>query len=383
MISMMKSTEFLVTNPAGYRANGVHKGWPSPRILIHTFTWTTFVSVALYVLHQWTVHGLESVPPVAIVLAIPYVPFVLFLATGLVVHELGHAVAAWIAGMRVFEISLGTYGESWFRTHLGGVVLQVNKYPLDGYVNAGHKSMRFMRIRDTVMTLGGPIANAMVALAAFLTLHATNISYTSFAGVLLLFLAISSGIRTLSNLYPRQITMGFGTIPSDGLALLRTPFLSFQERAALHADYYLREGLAARESGNFSKAMEWFAIGLKSYPKNVPLTTWSGSVWLETNRYGKARRAFTDLLALPNLEESDKLQGNIYLAWTDLTLGDPTLLTEADRSSQDAIDVAPNDLASRYVRGCVLIELDRITEGLEVLRTAIAEDVTPAYSTLR
>ena len=352
---------------------------PAPGPLIHTFSWMMFALIVHYIFRQWSLDGWQSVSPLAFVLAIPYLPFVLFLCTGLVVHELGHAVAARLVGMRVFEIVIGTFGETLCRYRIGGVVVEIKRHPLDGYVLASHRSLQFLRLRDTVMTLGGPIANAVMGAAALWVQQQAQLSYWSLEGGLLLFIGVTNLLRALFSLYPREMTMGFGTLPSDGLALIRTPFLSFKERQELHADYYLREGLAARDVGDSTCCLRWLERGLREYPQHVGLKTWSGVVCLETNRCRQAHGTFRELLARSDLEESERLQSCVYLVWTNLTIGDPQLLLEADTASQTAMQIAPDDLASQYARGSLLIQLDRLDEGLPMLQAAVAADSVPVH----
>ena len=372
----MRTIRNSATHRGGIRrGEGVFSGWlPEPGALIHMFSWTTFVLVISYIYHQWSLDGWEGVSPLAIILAVPYVPFVLFLCTGLVVHELGHAAAAWMVGMRVFEIAIGTFGKTLFRRRVGGVALEVKQHPLDGFVLASHKSLRFLRLRDTVMTLGGPVANGIVCAVALLVQHRTQLSYWSIEGFVVTFVGVTNGLRALYSLYPREMTMGFGELPSDGLSLIKTPSLSLEQRKALHADYFLREGLAAREQGDAASCLDWLERGLAEYPEDVPLKAWFGVTCLETNRFHRAHATFQQLLARDDLEENEKLQGCIYLVWTNLATGDPKLLAEAEAASQTAMQIAPDDLAARYARGSLLVQVDRVDEGLQLLQAAVAED---------
>ena len=372
--------EYRHETKGGVRA--VASWLPEPGPLIHTFSWTMFILVILYISDQWSLGGWEAVSPLAVVLAVPYMPFLLFLLTGLVVHELGHAAAAWIVGMRVFEIAIGTFGETLFRFRIGGVSLEVKQHSLDGFVLASHKSLHFLRVRDAVMTLGGPIASGVVCVVAFLVKQRLQLSYSSIEGFVLAFIGVTNGVRALFSLYPRMMTMGFGQIPSDGLALIKTLCLSREECLELHADYYLREGLAARDLGDSAGCLDWLERGLALYPDNVPLKTWSGVVCLEASRFERAHATFRELLDRSDLEVGEELQSCVYLVWTVVATADPKLLSEADAASQTAMKIAPEDLAARYARGALLVSLDRVEEGLELLRAAVAEDDVPVHKAL-
>lgn len=350
--------------------------------LITLFSWTVFGAVGCYLVRQWSAQGWSEVSPWAIVLAIPYVPFVLFLTTGLVVHELGHAVAAWICGMRVFEVSLGSHGDDVWRTRALGVNWVLKPYPLDGFVHMGHRSLRGLRMRELISTLGGPAANAAVCLLLLLAYHAAGMTWRSFEGAVVLFIGVTNGLRCLLNLYPRQMPMGFGTIPSDGLGLLQTLRLTAEECAAYHADYFLREAVASFEQGDVTGALSWIEKGRRQYPDSVVLGIWSAAYLLESHQYGRARLSLVELLRRSDLEDADKLQACVYLTWVDLASEDSRLIAEADEASQVAIRIDPDDFSARCARGCVLVALGALEQGIAVLQAAMKEDAPAAHKAL-
>ena len=75
-------------------------------------------------------------------------------------------------------------------------------------------------------------------------------------------------------------------------------------------------------------------------------------------------------LATLDLDDDHRVLHLNNLAWSDLMLGDPALLPEADRASAEAYAVQPWRHAIRGTRGAVLVELGHLAEGIELLRSS-------------
>jgi Peptidase family M50 len=136
---------------------------------------------------------------------------------GMVVHELGHALAARLAGAEVLGITLGGKLAS-VTFHLGTVPVSVG-LGLGGWINC--RSHRLSAPRRAAIYAAGPAANVLVApLCLLLPVPRWEAA----------FLALAVLASALQNLAPGHSTAGDTT---DGYKLLRT-------RARLRADAEVR-----------------------------------------------------------------------------------------------------------------------------------------------
>ncbi|MBC6982580.1 M50 family metallopeptidase [Caulobacter sp. 17J80-11] len=133
------------------------------------------------------------------------------------VHELGHALAARLAGLHVTKVVVGG-GAAWLRLRLLGLHLEFGRALLAGggttHVEPGtHRSRR----RTAAMLLGGPLANLALGLAVAASASTTAQPVLLAAG----FGVVASQVAfAFDALWPRPARIGATTLPSDGQALL-------------------------------------------------------------------------------------------------------------------------------------------------------------------
>jgi len=87
----------------------------------------------------------------------------------LVMHELGHALMAWLMGWHLERMVIG-FGSVYWKFKLYGSPVDICQVPLSGYVIALPTNLRLPRIKDFLIYFGGPamglfLAAAMVAFA--------------------------------------------------------------------------------------------------------------------------------------------------------------------------------------------------------------------------
>lgn len=98
-----------------------------------------------------------------------YLGALALLSALILVHELGHLLAAKLVGLPVAEFSIGLGPRLWKRRY-GRVVYSLRALPLGGYVVPGLDEYEFSAIplsKRLAFYLGGPLANLVAALPAF------------------------------------------------------------------------------------------------------------------------------------------------------------------------------------------------------------------------
>jgi predicted Zn-dependent protease len=94
-------------------------------------------------------------------------------------------------------------------------------------------------------------------------------------------------------------------------------------------------------------------------------------VYDRLQRHDEARTVLLDWVARTDIGlQSGAIVCN-NLAWTDVMLGQPALLAEADEKSREALSILPWEPFAQGTRGAVLVEQNRIEEGLRLLLDAM------------
>jgi tetratricopeptide (TPR) repeat protein len=162
-----------------------------------------------------------------------------------------------------------------------------------------------------------------------------------------------------------------GRVASDGLALLRTPFLSDNDCRDRHAQYFALEANQCLSVGQARAAQCWLEQGLAKYPWQARLRLQMAHPWILRGECGAARQILLPLVGRDDLDPQSRALVCDTIAWSDLMLGDPALLPEADALSQEAFEAVPDSHPFAGTRGAALIELERLDEGFVLLRRAL------------
>jgi tetratricopeptide (TPR) repeat protein len=291
---------------------------------------------------------------------------------GTVWHELGHAAAGTLAGYRVFNIDIGKgaavlefkwAGWRWrFRTILfGGVVLGFPR----------HRNGR--RFRESLFILGGPAANALLALIAWKLLwvdellEPTPLAGFGPMGIILL----SNSLLLAFSSWPHRGNSIYGKTPNDALLLWQTWRQDSAKIAAAFSYSYVFEADECRRDRKFAEAQKWLNEGLREFPGNHLLAFCAATTFIFEDKLDEARSALrallTDLANDANL--FPVLLNNI--AYANALTGRPELLAEADDFSRRALESRPSAVEFRGTRGIVLIELGQYDQGVALLEDAL------------
>jgi membrane-associated protease RseP (regulator of RpoE activity) len=85
--------------------------------------------------------------------------FYAFMYLSLLPHEFGHALAARLAGWKVFGVTVGIGKPLWTRK-FGDVTFTLNAFPTLGWVNMGAVEPRLYRLKFFLIVLAGPLVHA-------------------------------------------------------------------------------------------------------------------------------------------------------------------------------------------------------------------------------
>lgn len=300
--------------------------------------------------------------------------FQVFLVLALVIHELGHACMGRLLGMRVFKIYLG-WGKTWFKFRRLGFEFEVRPALQGGLVVAGHPSLQWLRIKQFLFTLAGPMVNVVLASSIWPFLRPGQLwSFQVFetrlqVGTIFFYVNL---IVLLENLLPYKVTTPLGRVSSDGKRLFEAFFLSPEKRKDLHAGSFFMEAAVNYEQADFEAARRWAEEGLALYPDHELLLTWPGLIALGAGENAKAREYFFKQLDRGSSQPHARPITLNNIAYADVLLGGVELIQEADTFSAEAMEGLGWLPAIEGTRGAVLAAMGRYEEGLPLLHESLS-----------
>jgi tetratricopeptide (TPR) repeat protein len=297
-----------------------------------------------------------------------------------VLHELGHAVAARLVRWPVYQVAIGWFGKPIFRRKVSGVLVQINSVPVGGFTYTGPSGERVSRGAAFLVYGGGPAMNAIAAVLLLPTV--LNPTSSMEEGLLLGTMFFWANIICLGiSLYPMACSTPYGPADTDGTVLWKTIFhWPTLERSLLSNGRYM-EALALRESGQLPEALELLE---KSTPESPPLRlAWNvlrAILQMDSGSPAKARELF--LAFIKEQQTQDRsieaiLKNN--LAWANLLIGDPVLHEESLAATEQAVRDLPSMALVKGTRGSILIQVGRAAEGVPlVLESFYSKESTTA-----
>jgi tetratricopeptide (TPR) repeat protein len=289
-----------------------------------------------------------------------------------ILHEIGHAVAGRLAGLRVFGVEIG-HGRIVYDFFLGGLRWRFRTLPFGGCAHGASHTAEFYRTKNCVFVLGGPLANViLLAIAIVLMPLDEQLDSTPFDGIaLFLFLALSNAALLLYSLWPRSMDSAGGTVPNDALLLWRIVRTRTAELNEALSWRYLYEADECQRQKDLEGAQRWVREGLQGFPKSVALRTTASTILNLQKKYRDASRSYA--LLAGRHRQSKRMGAYILnnLAYCYLLIGEPELLAKADTCSRLALKQEPWAPFYKGTRGSVLVELGKYDEGLKLLHDAM------------
>ncbi|HZZ70967.1 MAG TPA: site-2 protease family protein [Pirellulales bacterium] len=284
------------------------------------------------------------------------------------VHELAHACAAWMLGVQVFSISIGSGSRSAYEGQWFGCRVTVGTIPLGGSIICLPRTRRWARLREFLIVLAGPLSNIGCLIGAMgVASEASKESPWLYISTAVLAVNL---IRLPLMLFPAKVFDDGRVSSNDGRRLL----IAFRRTAeqierSLSARYRF-EATRALRCGRPEEAHRWLDLGESRYPTDSIYAIARSVLFLFEDRFQEGREAILSLMEKDSaLANNGGLQNN--LAWANLNLGDPLLLQEAAFLSESALRQDPHNYSCMGTRGSVLVELNEVEKAIPHLKNAL------------
>jgi hypothetical protein len=305
--------------------------------------------------------------------------FALFLSpVAIIAHELGHAGTAYLIGLKVAAIGIGS-GRVVGTFELGGLPIRLHMWPMSGRVYVGASSTHSLRIRLWIMTLMGPMTNILLAVATGIYWHPLE-SLVGSPAVNLWFVVsiLLAGI----NLIPQRVNDLGRAVSTDGLALLSIPRLSAEQLSAYLIAVPLTRALCRYEAGNYSGASDLLTAAIAQAPENTVLRVMQSACYMWKNEYQAGLDCVAPLIGRCVCEPAHvraAIYNNAALGLTMLKVGaaaDDPQLFEAERLSAQSFGMYPCILEYRSTRALVLAARGYTEEACRLLDYPLFDTAT-------
>ena len=264
---------------------------------------------------------------------------VLFWGPLLVLHELGHALAARACGWHVTEIVIG-FGRELRRFRIGETRIRVKAVPVEGYVLLSPNSVARARSKQALIYFAGPLTQLVLLGVVGWSLDFSLPGASDSVGrVALESLAVTAAFGALCTLFPYR---SLGN-PSDGLGIWLSIFASedgFHQRLAWPFVSEARRQLLREQIPAARAVVE---RGLAQHP-DEPVLTGLLAVCQAASGDGEAAYATLESLGPPDARPP-AIRADLIAdaAWAVLFARDTTLLPDAQRAAERALELYPEE----------------------------------------
>lgn len=296
----------------------------------------------------------------------------LFLEIATLPHELGHALMAHALGFRVFSISAGV-GPRILDRNVRGVRFRLHAYPFGGFTVSAPRDRRFFRLKQVLVIAAGPAVNGLLVAYALLPGRELRVGAIIDGPCPALALLVANATLLVMNLLPIKVASPAGLAMSDGLALLKVPFMGAAGVTEVLAVRYTLEAQAFRERESLQGARSWAERGLGECPDSPLLHFDLGFTLVLLGDCEGARHRFLAAAEAKGAPPALRALALNNIAWVDAMTAANDRLDEADRLSQEALRMLGFVPALKGTRGAVLIALGRSDEGVALLRDVLRE----------
>lgn len=280
-------------------------------------------------------------------------------------HEWGHAFCARLVGAPAYAVEVGE--APWMLdARLGGTRWRVGWPWWGGLTRHVPCEGRRQLPRLTLIVMGGPLVNLLIAVAAYRSLpHGRHLPQDP-AGVLLITLAMGSALLFVTSIWPRRVRTPVGEFDSDGARILRHLRGEMPDNPlewAFFHDYRARIALDGRDFP--AVVRELAACDALGPPESwrPPIAVTRAAALCGSNDIAGAAAVLTPLLERGRLEPAARAAVLDGLAWTYLLFDESLSLERGLKMAEEACELLPWERGLLLTKICLLAALAQPDDG--------------------
>lgn len=284
----------------------------------------------------------------------------------LVLHELGHALAARAVGWHVHRLVIG-FGRDVTRFRFGKTRVVFRQFPATGFVEPVPTDLSWPRLKNAFVYFAGPgIELLLIGMLVLAIGPERYFEGTNDVGLLALqSLGAAAALGAFSNLIPFRASNGSA---SDGLGMLMSIALPVEHFADRRSAAVLGDARAFLERGQPGRALELIDDGLQRWPDDVPLRV-EKTVCLAALGERESAVDVLNSIGDPN-DHSPSRRVALWHARGRIALElerDLALLRDGHLACEAALEIAPAHGPLEVTLGAILVERNRIEEARMML----------------
>jgi hypothetical protein len=292
--------------------------------------------------------------------------YILFWVPMLILHELGHAVAARMLGWRVREIVIG-FGRTLWQFRYGETLVKIKMAPIEGYVLPAPVEAGDARLKSMLIYAAGPGAELLL-LAFLIAVLGWDTVFNDSDQVPLI------ALKTLAIVI--IVGAGFNLLPfrtegavSDGLGILSSPFLPDEAIEMRLLTFEMREIQSMLDRGRAGEAVELIRSLRRQFPANSWLELMLATALAGDGKTDEARAYAREKLAAGDLPREVRRAWLAVQAEIELECDEPDFLV-LDLALQKALGLTPEAPDLLAIRGASWVMRGRYEDGGNQLEIA-------------
>ncbi|MBB3699214.1 tetratricopeptide repeat protein [Flammeovirga yaeyamensis] len=290
--------------------------------------------------------------------------FQLSIKLGILIHEIGHLLFAYIVGGSPRRLTLGK-GFKIFDFKWKNIRITFNSNFNSGYAHAAFNNTDNIRVKLWFYIAGGLLLNLIVAGILFLLFNFST-EFTEGIHISSL-IVITNLLLGISVLIPYSFYYKGQKVDSDGLQIAKIPFKKMEDLIEFSKVNDLLDAYDLMEQKKYEEAVVILEAVKSELNKVTVMYTGLSTCYLKLGETEKALAILEELL--PHIEEENlkKFQNIIYnsLGWTYLIMDK---LEEANHYSQLAYQLDSKTEDIRGTRGALLIEKGHYLKGINLIK---------------
>lgn len=307
-----------------------------------------------------------------------------FFALHVLTHEMAHAVAAWLAGVRVTEVVIGN-GTRQGTFFIGRCRVRLTSWPFSGHVIICYARAKWVRMRSILILMAGPLMTAGLSALAFYLMVRWEKAYEQQAPVVLRLLVIfglTGGWIVVLTLWPRTSEANGLQMPNDAAQVLEFMRGTPEKLREAVFQHQIQFAGYLRERGETERAGRWFRGLARRAARESPHST---ALLFASHCYAppcdpEAVETLRQLVARPMDGPLPSVWAQAADAFACIPLSEerPDLLPEAVAWMHRAVAAFPTVLTYQGTLGSLLAESGD-DDGAERLLEKVFKETTAVH----